>query len=384
MLHRHMDIAKLQTALAGEKPYRLNQAKEAVYRGLISDWSEATVLPPALREKLNAECPVSTLTVVSESTSSRGDTTKCALKCADGQIIETVLMRHQASPQRKNVSEDDDEHGRNTVCVSSQAGCPMACAFCATGTMGLKRNLTASEIVDQVLHFMRLLKKEGEVVTNVVLMGMGEPFHNHENVMSALHTLNDAKGTGFGVRRLSISTCGIVPGILKLADEPSRFNLAISLHAPNNDLRSKLMPVNKAYPLEKLFDAIKTYLTKTNRKVMFEYLLIEGVNDTPEIASELADLLIKENPANNGTPTPLYHVNLIKYHTTEVLGSAAERFGLTVNPLTGKAVFPSSPVERRKAFQQVLYDRGISVTHRITFGEDINAACGQLANKAKK
>ncbi len=377
-----MDIAKLKTALSEEKSYRLNQAKEAVFRGLISDWSEATVLPPAMRETLSKDVPVSTLTVVNESTSSRGDTTKCALKCADGQLIEAVLMRHQASPQRKH-ADDDDESGRNTVCVSSQAGCPMACAFCATGTMGMKRNLTSFEIVEQVLHYARKLKAEGESVTNMVLMGMGEPFHNYDNVMDALRTLNDPKGLAFGVRRMSISTCGIVPGILKLADDPMRCNLAISLHAPNDDLRSKLMPVNKAYPLRKLFDAIKTYLSKTNRKVMFEYLLIDGVNDTPEIAAQLADLLSAENPDGTGRPTPLYHVNLIKYHTTEVLGSAAERFGLTVNPVTGKSVFPSSPVERRKAFQQVLYDRGISVTHRITFGEDIDAACGQLANKSR-
>jgi 23S rRNA (adenine2503-C2)-methyltransferase len=379
-----MDATKLEHALAGEKPYRLNQAKEAVYRGLVSDWSEATSLPPALREKLAAEAPVSTLASVSEATSSRGDTTKCALRCDDGQVIEAVLMRHAPSPQlrRTSLADADDESGRNTVCVSSQAGCPMACAFCATGTMGLKRNLAPHEIVDQVLHFARKLKTEGESVTNMVLMGMGEPFHNYDNVMTALRTLNDPKGLAFGVRRMSISTCGIVPGILKLADDPMRVNLAISLHAPNDELRSKLMPVNKAYPLAKLFDAIKTYLLKTNRKVMFEYLLIDGINDTPEIASELADLLTRENPDGSGRPTSLYHVNLIKYHTTEVLGSAAERFGLSINPKTGKGTFPSSPVERRREFQQVLYDRGISVTHRITFGEDIDAACGQLANKA--
>lgn len=376
-----MDVAKLQSALEGEKKYRLNQAKEAVYRGLISSWDEATVLPPALREKLSKEAPISTLEVVSESTSSRSDTTKCALKCADGQVIETVLMRHQASPQRK--ADGDDESGRNTVCVSSQAGCPMACAFCATGTMGLKRNLTSYEIVEQVLHFARKLKAEGETVTNMVLMGMGEPFHNYDNVMEALRTLNDPKGLAFGVRRMSISTCGIVPGILKLADDPMRVNLAISLHAPNDELRSKLMPVNNAYPLAKLFDAIKTYLTKTNRKVMFEYLLIEGVNDTPEVANELADLLARENPFEHGRQTPLYHVNLIKYHATEVLGSAAERFGLPIDSKSGKGTFPSSPLERRRAFQQVLYDRGVSVTHRITFGEDIDAACGQLANKTQ-
>ncbi|MEK7545978.1 MAG: 23S rRNA (adenine(2503)-C(2))-methyltransferase RlmN [Patescibacteria group bacterium] len=362
-----MAFKTLEHILAGEPKYRLSQVREAKYRSLVSSWSEATTLPPALREKLDDEAPISCLTLATESISSKGDTTKCAFACADGQLIETVLMRH--------------EKERNTVCVSSQAGCPMACAFCATGTMGLKRNLTSDEIVDQVLHFARKLKTEGDVVTNVVLMGMGEPMHNYDQMMEALRTMNDPKGLAFGVRRMSISTCGIVPGILKLADDPMRVNLAISLHAPNDALRSNLMPVNKAYPLAKLFAAIRTYIGKTNRKIMFEYLLIDGVNDSQEIAEELADLLCRENPDGSGEPTPLYHVNLIKYHTTEVLGSAAERFGLTVDPTTGKGTFPSSPVKRRTAFQQVLYDRGISVTHRITFGEDIDAACGQLANK---
>jgi len=363
-----MEAPTLEHILSGEPKFRLAQVRDAKFRSLVSSWSEATSLPPELRERLDREAPVSCLTLAAESVSSKGDTTKCAFKCADGQMIETVLMRHEME--------------RNTVCVSSQAGCPMACAFCATGTLGLKRNLTSEEIVDQVLHFARKLKAEGDTVTNVVLMGMGEPFHNYERVMTALRTLNDPKGLAFGVRRMSISTCGIVPGILKLADDPLRVNLAISLHAPNDVLRSNLMPVNKAYPLAKLFAAIRTYLGKTNRKIMFEYLLIDGVNDTPEIAEELADLLCRENPDGSGGPTPLYHVNLIKYHTTEVLGTAAERFGLTVDPKTGKGTFPSSPVERRRAFQQVLYDRGISVTHRITFGEDIDAACGQLANKS--
>lgn len=363
-----METSALELVLAGEPKFRLAQVRDAKFRSLVSSWSEATALPPGLRERLDREAPVSCLTLASESVSSKGDTHKCAFRCADGQLIETVLMRHEME--------------RNTVCVSSQAGCPMACAFCATGTMGLKRNLTADEIVDQVLHFARMLKAEGDAVTNVVLMGMGEPFHNYDQVLRALRVLNDPKGLAFGVRRMSISTCGIVPGILKLADDPLRVNLAISLHAPNDGLRSELMPVNKAYPLAKLFAAIRTYLAKTNRKIMFEYLLIDGVNDAPELAEELADLLCRENPDGSGRPTPLYHVNLIKYHATEVLGSAAERFGLTVDPRTGKGTFPSSPVERRRAFQQALYDRGISVTHRITFGEDIAAACGQLANKS--
>ena len=362
-----MHPESLAKALEGQPSYRVKQAVELVFHGLISDWDEASSLPKDLRAKLKAEVPISSLETVRSSSSSKGDTRKEALRLHDGQLIETVLMRHQ------------DE--RATVCVSSQAGCPMACAFCATGTLGLKRNLTVEEIVDQVLHFARLLKKEGETVTNVVLMGMGEPFHNYDNVLEALRVLNNPDGFAFGARRMSISTCGIVPGILRLADEPMQVNLAISLHAPNDELRSKLMPVNKAYPLAKLFDAIKTYVQKSGRKVMFEYLLIDGVNDSPQIADELADLLIRENPEGKNRPTGLYHVNLIKYHTTDVAASAAERFGLPINPKSGMGTFPSSPTERRKEFMRVLEERGISVTHRITFGEDIDAACGQLANK---
>ncbi len=362
-----MDTTALVSALQGQPAYRIAQAKELVFRGLISNWSEATSLSKELRVKLAAEISISSVESVRSASSTKGDTRKEVLRLRDGQLIETVLMRHE------------DE--RATVCVSSQAGCPMACAFCATGTLGLKRNLTSEEIVDQVLHFARFLKKEGEAVTNVVLMGMGEPFHNYDNVLAALRTLNDPKGFGFGARRMSISTCGIVPGILRLAEEPMQVNLAVSLHAPNDDLRSRLMPVNKAYPLEKLFDAIKTYVQKSGRKVMFEYLLIDGVNDSVQIADELADLLIRENPEGRNRPTGLYHVNLIKYHTTDVSAAAAERFGLPINPASGTGTFPSSPVDRRKAFLQVLEERGISVTHRITFGEDIDAACGQLANK---
>ncbi len=337
-----MDVAKLKTALEGmgEKSYRFAQAKDAVCRQLISDWSEATALPPALREKLNAALPIIEMEVVRESEAERGDTRKAALKLADGNLIETVLMRHSK--------------GRNTVCVSSQAGCPMACTFCATGTMGLKRNLTTSEIVGQVLHFSRQLAEKGERATNMVLMGMGEPMHNYDNVMAAIRILNDQKGLALGARHISISTCGIVAGINRMADEPLQVNLAVSLHAPNDELRTKLMPVNRAYPLGRLMPAIDAYIAKTGRKVMFEYLLIDGLNDTPEVIAELAVLLKK----------PLYHLNLIKYHTT--------------------GAFVSSPRDRRTEILDYMKKAGVSVTHRITFGEDIDAACGQLANKHLK
>ncbi|MEY4723762.1 MAG: ribosomal large subunit methyltransferase 2, rRNA (adenine2503-C2)-methyltransferase [Candidatus Parcubacteria bacterium] len=337
-----MDMKLVQNVLeaAGEPKFRLTQIKEAVYVQLLSSWDEMTTLSAELRARLNAEVPFSTLEVVRSSTSVRGDTSKIAIKLADGNLIETVLMQHYGE--------------RNTVCVSSQAGCPMACSFCATGTMGLKRNLTTAEIVDQVLHFARELKGRGERVTNMVFMGMGEPMHNYDNVMESIRILNDQKGLSLGARHISISTCGIVPGILKMAEENLQVNLAISLHAPNDTLRSRLMPVNRAYPLAKLFAAIETYVQKTNRKVMFEYLMIQDLNDTLPVADELAVLMRK----------PLYHVNLIKYHTT--------------------GAYVTSPREQRSAFMDRLIKQGVSVTHRITFGEDIDAACGQLANKHAK
>jgi len=333
-----MDSILLKQALkaSGEKPFRFKQVRAAFFGRLISDWDEATDLPAGLRATLKKDVPISTAEPIDQASSKRGDTTKTLSRLADGNLIETVLMRHR--------------DGRNTVCVSSQAGCAMKCTFCATGKSGFKRNLTADEIVDQVLHYARLLKKDDAHVANVVFMGMGEPMHNYDAVMEAVRTLNSEDGLEIGSRRISISTCGIVPGIHRLAVEPLQLNLAISLHAPNEALRSKLMPVNAAYPLGRLMDAVRSYVEATNRRVLFEYLLIDGVNDTPELADELARLLAGNH---------LYHVNLIRFHRT--------------------GGFSPSPRERRDAFLARLKARGISATHRVSFGEDIRAACGQLA-----
>lgn len=337
-----MDMSKVQSIMeaAGEKKFRLAQVKEAVYVQLVSSWDEVTTLSAEMRAKLTTEVPITSLEIVRKSASAKGDTSKVAFKLADSNIIETVLMQHYGE--------------RNTVCVSSQAGCPMACSFCATGTMGLKRNLTTEEIVDQVMHFARELKARGERVTNMVFMGMGEPMHNYDAVMAAVRILNDQKGLALGARHISISTCGIVSGINRMADEALQVNLAISLHAPNDEMRTRLMPVNRAYPLAKLMASVENYIAKTNRKVMFEYLMIQGLNDGLDTADQLAMLMRK----------PLYHVNLIKYHTT--------------------GAYVTSPREQRSAFMDRLMKLGVSVTHRITFGEDIDAACGQLANKHAK
>lgn len=334
-----MDIQALERFLAerGEPKFRLPQVKQAFFVDCIDSWDGLTTWSKALRESASAVVPWNDLEPVKTLEAPHGDTVKTLFACRDGKKIEAVLMRH--------------EDGRNTVCVSSQVGCAMACAFCATGTMGVKRNLTSMEIVEQVIYFARWLKSKNERVTNVVLMGMGEPFANYDNVMAALRILNDHDGFNLGARHMSISTCGIVPGILKLADEDLQVNLAISIHAGTDEVRNKFMPVNKAYPLAKLMPAIRTYMEKTNRKVMFEYLLLKGVNDRIEDAQALAKLL--------GPDYRLVHVNVIKYHPTELFYA------------TGKP--------ERIAFVHQLHELGVPATHRITFGEDIDAACGQLA-----
>lgn len=336
-----MNLLLLQKQLQErrEPAFRLKQIKQAFYVDLLEDWDAVSTLSKPLRSFLQEQHPWNELTLIHVQESTQGDTVKALFSCHDGKKIETVLMRHE------------DE--RNTVCVSSQVGCAMACSFCATGTMGLTRNLTSSEIVEQVIFFARWLKKKGERVSNVVLMGMGEPFHNYDAVMEALHILNDQEGFCLGARHMSISTCGIVPGILKLAEADLQVNLAISLHSALDAQRSRIMPVNKAYPLEKLMAAVRTYMQKTNRKVFFEYLLLQGINDREEDAQALARLL--------GPDYRLVHLNLIKYHDTQAFQGTAK--------------------SQRLQFLDRLHELKIPATHRITFGEDIDAACGQLAVK---
>jgi len=335
-----MDLTSVKKALEDLKQpgFRLAQAKRAFYAELLPSWDAVSTWPKALRVSLAEAVPWDCLEEAMTQTGERGDTVKKLFCCIDGQKIEAVLMRH--------------ETGRNTVCVSSQAGCPMGCAFCATGAQGFKRNLTADEIVEQVVAFARILKPEAHV-TNVVFMGMGEPFNNYDNVLRAMRILNDPDGFNLGARHMTVSTCGLVPGIERLAEEALQVNLAISLHAPDDATRDRIMPVNRAYPISALMAAVDSYAAKTNRKVMFEYLLLDGVNDSLEQADRLADLMERNRR--------LYQVNLIKYHAT------------------GK--FEPTGLRRREEFMQRLRDRGILVTFRVSFGEDIDAACGQLAGK---
>ena len=334
-----MEIQKIAKILQNEPAFRSKQIKKAVFGDLIENWDEATTLPLVLRKNLQADCPLSELAAEKTLTSKDGETLKILFLTKDGSKIESVLMKHI------------DE--RNTVCVSSQVGCSVGCEFCATGELGFKRNLSDSEIVDQVLYFARLLKKEGIRVTNVVFMGMGEPFLNYDNVLAAIKTLNDKDGFNLGARHISVSTVGIVEGIKKFTAANLQVNLAISLHAPDNVLRSKLVPLNKKYPIEKVLSAVDNYIQKTKRRVMFEYLMIDGINDGEKQALSLTKLLKK----------PLYFLNLISY-----------------NP-TGHCEFKPSPGWKIKKFKEILEREGLAVTQRHGFGKEIKGACGQLAGK---
>lgn len=338
-----MNLDKLKEVLKDEPKFRFKQAWQAIFVDLIEDWDENTTLPKALRERLKEECPLSIRTTVFDS--NKTDTAKALIVLEDMSQIETVLMQHK--------------DGRNTVCVSSQVGCPVGCAFCATGTLGLGRNLTVSEIVLQVIFFARHLKKnskENPRITNIVYMGMGEPFMNYDNVMASIKLLNDKEAFNIGARHISISTSGVVTGIKKFAKEPLQLNLAISLHAPNNTLRSELMPINKRFSIDKVMQAVEEYKNDRGRQIMFEYLMMDGVNDKEEHARQLVELL--------GNDTSLYMVNLIRY-----------------NP-TGK--FRPSLPQNIKKFKNILMRSGIKTSERFAFGQDINAACGQLALKNKK
>lgn len=330
-----MNLHRLQDVLQNEPSFRYKQAREAIWVKLVSSWEEATNLPQDLRDKLKQELPLDIKAL--ELDSKKGGVLKAGVSFSDGLAAEAVLMKHG---------------NRNTVCVSSQIGCSLGCGFCLTGEMGFQRNLEADEILEQAVFFARRLKKENKRLNNAVFMGMGEPFLNYDEVMKAVRTLNQEMG--IGARRISISTVGIVPGIRKLGGEPEQLNLAVSLHAPNNELRSSLMPVNRQYPIEKLLPAIREYIDKTHRKVMIEYLMLKNVNDSPAHAQELAALLQKNLPKT-------IVVNLISYNQTDR--------------------YQSSLLPDIKKFRNILERQGIAVVQRYKFGRDIKAACGQLAGK---
>ncbi len=323
---------------SGQPRFRAKQIWQGLYKNLWFEPEHFSNLPNTLRESLFSQFSFQNLTPTVTLASSDQETTKILFNLSDGKAIEAVLMKYDQ---------------RRTLCISTQVGCAMGCVFCATGQMGFSRHLTSGEIIEQVLYFEKILRADDERVTNIVLMGMGEPFHNYDATLAAIKTLNDSNGFNLGARRFTISTVGLVPMIKRFADENSQVNLAISLHASNNAERSSLLPVNKKYPIEQVLDACKYYIEKTNRRITFEWALILGKNDNPENALELAGLL-------QGL---LCHVNVIP-----------------LNP-TGQESFQASTKERIYAFQKILEDHGIPCTIRLRRGIDIQAGCGQLAVK---
>jgi len=339
-----LDLLALDQILQswGEPGYRAGQVWNGLYQKLWGRAEQFTPLPRGLREKLEENFSFSHLTPATTLTSSDEDTVKTLFNLPDGKAIEAVLMRYDR---------------RRTLCISTQAGCALGCVFCATGQMGFRRNLTSGEILEQVLFYGRQLLEASEKVTNVVVMGMGEPFHNYAATLEAIDRLNHPLGLNLGARRFTISTVGLIPGIQRFTDEKRQINLAISLHAADNDLRSSLLPINHKYPLEDLLAACRRYVEASHRRITFEWALIYDVNDTVEQAKKLTGLL----QVFRQTGAALCHVNVIP-----------------LNP-TGRYKGAATTRQRALAFQTVLEQQGIPCTIRLRRGIDIQAGCGQLA-----
>jgi 23S rRNA (adenine2503-C2)-methyltransferase len=336
-----LDHPSLQALLAewGEPAYRARQLWEWLYVHLADSFDRMTNLPLSLRERLAAETTIGVPQVVDTARSADRETRKDLLRLADGETVEAVLMQYER---------------RHTACISSQVGCAIGCAFCATGQMGFHRDLTSGEIVAQALHFARVLQAEGERLTNVVLMGMGEPLLNYDASLTATRRLIHPQGFNLGQRHITLSTVGIVPGIEQLAGEGLQITLAISLHAATDKLRDQLVPINRRHGLDALFEACHHYVERTRRRISFEWALIEGVNDTPEQAQALAARL-------TGL---LAHVNFI--------------------PLNPTQDYEGQPPSRAAmaAFIAVLKQHHIPYTLRVRRGMDIQAGCGQLRQRA--
>ncbi len=333
----------------GVPQFRAGQLLHSLYHDWPASIQDVTTLPSGLRDRLSAEgYTVGLASEVRSVVSADGQTSKLLLRMAGGTLIETVLMQYQQAPG----APGDDlpaRHPRSTVCVSTQAGCAMGCVFCATGQMGFERNLAAEEVIAQVVHVARLLKARGEHITNVVFMGMGEPLANYAETIRAVRLLTDGRAFGLGQRHITISTVGLIHAIDRLAAEDLQVGLAISLHAPNDELRQRLVPTAGPHSVGDLVSAARRYFKRSGRRVTFEYALIDGVNDSPECADQLARLL-----ARGGT-----HVNLIP-----------------VNPTAGGFGRPSRA--RVLAFERILLEAGVNCTVRVEKGSEISAACGQL------
>ena len=315
----------------GEKPYRARQIYEWVYQHQVTSYDQMTNLPLSFREQLHEVAPFQALDLATKQVSLDG-TEKFLFRLHDGHLIESVLMVYDWG---------------HSICITTQVGCNIGCSFCASGLLGKRRDLTSGEIVAQVLELERL---SGKKISNIVVMGIGEPFDNFDNLMKSLYTINHPWGLNIGARHITVSTSGIVPMIYKFADLKTQFNLALSLHAPNNELRTKLMKVNKAYPLADVMEAIKYYVKTTNRRITFEYIMLNGENDLPQYAHELSDLIRGINA----------YVNLIPYNAVSELKYARSDKHVMLE------------------FYDILKKRGITSTLRQEKGHDIAAACGQL------
>ena len=342
--------AQLNELMAGmgEPVYRAKQLMKWVYRNMAMDYEEMTDLPLALRQKLSSELKLHSLRVIKQVTGKDG-TVKALFSLPDDKTIESALMYY----------DTEKGEGRHTVCVSTQVGCAIGCPFCATGQQGFERNLTSGEIIDQVLYFAHYLRSNTQQpghVSNVVFMGMGEPLANYTNLWQTIEMLNSPEGFGLGARNMVISTAGLVPGINQLAQEKLQVGLAVSLHAPDNALRNKLVPVNRKYPLEQLIPACREYIRSSGRRLSFEYTLFNGINDSVRQAQALAELIKRLN----------CHVNLIAAN------------------VTSDPVFQPPPHKVILAFEAELARFHVNVTLRERRGQDIKAGCGQLRSQFLK
>ncbi|MCK5584962.1 23S rRNA (adenine(2503)-C(2))-methyltransferase RlmN [Candidatus Bipolaricaulota bacterium] len=318
-----------------EPSFRATQIWRAVFKDLASSYSDMTTLSKSLRQRLESAIPWPRINTLQTLASSDGQTSKLLLQLEDGETVELVVMRYAK---------------RNTACISTQVGCAMDCQFCATGQSGFRRDLTAAEIVGQVLTAARLLQSESERLSNIVFMGMGEPLANYEATLQSIRTLNDPQGFSLGARSFTISTVGIVPGIRRLSQENLQVNLAVSLHTVDEALRNRLVPINQRYPVADIVRVCRAYVEKTHRRVTFEIALIAGVNDSDSQARQVADAL-------RGV---LCHVNIIPF-----------------NPIANSSWRPSLG-DRVQSFAHIIESAGFPVTIRQSRGADIQAACGQL------
>ena len=324
----------------GWKKFRGHQIFQWLYRKRVQNIDDMSDLSKETREVLKENFIINPCKVVTKQVSSDG-TIKYLFELEDGAYVESVLMVY--------------DYGKS-ICVTSQVGCNMGCDFCASGLLKKRRDLTSGEIVAQVLSVQKDLDETNDRISHIVVMGTGEPFDNYDNVMNFCATVNHDRGLGIGGRHITISTCGIVPKIRQFAHEQTQYNLAISLHAPNNELRNKLMPINRAYPLEELMDAIKEYTSLNNRRLTFEYILLKGVNDQNKHVDELASLIRGMNA----------YVNLIPYNEVDEHG------------------YRSVDYKSAMVFYDKLMKKGIRCTIRKEHGGDIDAACGQLRAKKEK